>query len=108
MSALTPEQRELHAVVMSALFGAVVAIHPVERGFGFVLPSDAPMLVRAAEFIALERLCCPFFDFALHLPSGSGVATLRISGPDGVEPFVEAEFGRALPAGLRFPAPRPL
>ena len=30
-------------------------------------------IVKAAEFITLERLCCPFFNFALELERRKGV-----------------------------------
>lgn len=65
------------------------------------------MLLRAAEFISLERLCCPFFGFALDVAPEGGALWLSLTGRDGVKPFIAAEIGDHLsesvvrPAGLR-------
>lgn len=54
-------------------------------------------LREAAEFIVLERLCCPFFDFALSLGAGSSAFQLAVTGSDGIKPFTQAEFSSVLP-----------
>ncbi|MGI9167336.1 MAG: hypothetical protein ACR2G5_13325 [Pyrinomonadaceae bacterium] len=58
------------------------------------------MLVRTAEFIALERLCCPFFGFAVEVEREGGAVWLILTGREGVKPFIIAEIGDHLTASV--------
>ena len=69
------------------------------EGYAFELPNDPNGLRTAAEFIVNERLCCPFFGFALEIEREGGSAWLSLVGRDGVKPFIMAEIGEYLPAG---------
>lgn len=103
MSALTAAQRAEHGDTMRRLFGAVSAIHAVQDGYRFVLSGDDESIKLTGPFIALERRCCPFFTFRLDVAADAEPA-LVISGPTGVQPFIQAEFGAVLPDDVRFPA----
>src|SRR5438034_1441692 len=50
-------------------------------------------LVRVAEFIELERRCCPFFRFELEVQDEGRAAWLRLTGRMGVKQFIAAELG---------------
>jgi hypothetical protein len=102
MSALTAEEREVHLANMRALFGAVEYVGELPGGYTFTLPATPSRLREAAEFIVLERLCCPFFDFALSLGAGSSAFELSVTGSDGTKPFIQAEFRSVLPVGMSF------
>jgi hypothetical protein len=67
-------------------------------GYAFELRNDSDVLLRAAEFISLERLCCPFFRFELQVERDGGSVWLSLTGRDGVKPFIMAEIGEYLPA----------
>ena len=43
------------------------------------------MLVALAEYVSLERLCCPFFEFAIEVGRGGGEVWLRMTSPDGAK-----------------------
>src|SRR5690606_32116456 len=96
MTALTAAQRAGHSTVVGQLFGAVREIRHVPNGYHFVLELDHGTLDRIAQFIVLERRCCPFFDFTLRVPAEGGEVALAITGPDGVHPFIQAEFAAHL------------
>jgi hypothetical protein len=66
-SAIAPEARESHAATSKSIFSADVIIETKElpNGYAFRLPLETPMLYKTVEFIANERLCCPFFTFTL-------------------------------------------
>lgn len=55
----SPEQRAAHHRTTGALFGAVEAVEELPDGFAFRVPSSADLLKASAEFIDLERRCCP-------------------------------------------------
>jgi hypothetical protein len=38
-----------------------------------------------------ERLCCPFFEFDLHVGDNSTQIVLQITGSEGVKEFMKAE-----------------
>jgi hypothetical protein len=46
----------------------------------------------AAEWVSLERKCCPFLAFEIEQPKDQGPVWLRITGPEGVKAFIEEEF----------------
>src|SRR5215471_8461622 len=50
------------------------------------------MIHDAAEFITLERLCCPFYDFALESEREGGPVWLTLTGREGVKEFAKIEF----------------
>ena len=65
--AIDPAQREAHMASAGSLFSAstVLEIKELANGYAFRLPLETPILYKAVEFIANERLCCPFFTFTL-------------------------------------------
>ena len=91
LHALSKDERARHGELGKALLAAVAERRELPDGYGVRLPPSA--LRDAAEWVSYERRCCPFFAFALEQPPGSGPVTLRITGPDGVKPFIRAEFG---------------
>jgi hypothetical protein len=93
MTALGPAQREQHIVTSGQLFQAVQEVRELPDGYAFRLPNDSATLLKAAEFVAGERLCCPFFGFVLELEPEGGPLWLRLTGRDGVKPFIQAEIG---------------
>ena len=76
MSAIEPGQRAGHVVTGGRVFRAAQEIKELPDGYAFRLPNESDALRDAAEFISLERLCCPFLGFAVEVeqegaPSGS-------------------------------------
>ena len=96
MTAIAVEERPRHVAAIRAVFGAVEAVRELPDGYAFRLANDAALLERAAAFIAKERLCCPFFGFALTLEPEGGPLWLHLTGREGVKPFIRAEIGGAL------------
>ena len=93
LGALDRTQRERHQATMSQLFGSVEATEELPDGYAFRLPADATTILQAAEFITLERLCCPSFNFALELEKEGGPLWLKMTGREGVKQFLLAEVG---------------
>lgn len=80
------------------LFRSVQSKHELPDGDAFELPNDSDVLLTSAEFISLERLCCPFFGFELQVEREGGSVWLSLRGRDGVKQFIMAEIGEYLPA----------
>lgn len=92
-AALTPAVRKRHFDELSpALRERKQSIRELRDGFEFQFPSDAATLGLVSEWIANERLCCPFFDIDLHLDREHGSVWLRLTGREGVKQFIRSDF----------------
>ncbi len=100
MTAIPGDQREAHLSTLEKLFRAVVDINELPNGYRFHLPNQSEVLLEAARFIALERLCCPFFSFQLNVEGDRGAFWLSLTGPEDVKPFIMAEIGGHLPLNV--------
>lgn len=97
MSAIPPEERGRHIAAIEAVFGAVEEVRELPDGYSFRLANDAALLLKVADFLVKERLCCPFFGFALRIEPEGGPVWLSLTGREEVKPFIQAEIGHALP-----------
>ena len=88
-------QRARHQIVMQDLQALVQEVQELPDGFAFRYPADARSCLLVAEFVSLERLCCPFFAFTLDVAPHDGPIWLRITGREGVKQFLLAEMGMA-------------
>src|SRR5882762_3999052 len=98
MTAIAPEQRGAHLATIEKLFRAVKSILELPSGYAFRLPNESDVVLTAAEFISLERLCCPFLGFDLNVEQEGGALWLSLTGCEGVKPFIMAEIGDHLKA----------
>lgn len=90
MLALTKTERATHQKLSRALFAAVQERRELPNGYAFRLP--AASLVKAAQWVALEGRCCPFFTFQVDVAKNEGPVWLRVTGSEGIKPFIRAEF----------------
>jgi hypothetical protein len=90
LGALTKSERAAHERISAALLSSVEERKELKNGYAFRLPASS--LVPAAQWVANERKCCPFFAFQIEV-AGSGDLWLRLTGPEGVKPFIVAELG---------------
>ena len=96
MSVLTRAQRETHLTTSRELFSKVRAIKELADGYEFQFGDEPEVIVRVAEFVALEKLCCPFLNFAINIEAEGGPVTLRLTGREGVKAFVREEISGLL------------
>jgi hypothetical protein len=90
MKALTGTERARHQELSHTLFSAVQEKRELANGYAFRLPPGDLMTV--AEWVSFERKCCPFFAFEIEQAKDNGALWLRITGSDGVKPFIVEEF----------------
>jgi hypothetical protein len=94
MNVFTPEQREVHIQTTLNLFQACQEIQEIENGYQFAFSNESKCITQIAEFIANERLCCPFLTFNLNISNNERLS-LSLTGPEGVQEFLRAEFSEA-------------
>jgi len=95
MTALSAPERARHQELAKLLRPAVLETKELADGYAARLPADLSIVLSLAEFVVLERRCCPFFTLALELDRDDGPLWLRITGGEGIKPFIRAEFGIA-------------
>lgn len=96
MSAIEPARREQHIATGREVFSAVTEILELPDGYAFRLPGETQTLLNAAEFISLEKLCCPFLGLALEVEPEGGSVWLRLTGREGVKAFIREEVSGLL------------
>ena len=89
----SPETKKRHAALWADLETKVLGIEESEAGYTYRFPLDDGLFRDLAEFITYERLCCPFFHFALALDPMEASVRLSLSGGSGVKEFLAAELG---------------
>ena len=93
LTALTAAERAHHSDLSKELHSAVKDVRELDNGYAFQLSGEAKTISMVAEWISLERLCCPFFTFQLEVASESKPMWLRMTGREGVKEFMRTEFG---------------
>ena len=94
MGAFNTKQVERYQAVRQQLKAAFQEIQELSDGYAIRFSSEPSTILTIAEFITFERLCCPFFNFALELESEGGPLWLRLTGGEGVMEFLQFELGQ--------------
>jgi hypothetical protein len=84
------DQRARHAASRQAIRAATRHVTELVDGYALDLGVDPDAFVNAAEWVSLERHCCPFLNFGLELKDDGGVS-LSLTGRGAVKAFLEAE-----------------
>lgn len=92
LDALTRAERARSAALLGELRAAMVERAELADGWAFRL-RDGVSLPGVAEWIALERRCCPFFRFQLEVDGETGPVWLRLTG-NGVKEFLAGQTAR--------------
>ena len=92
-SALTTDQQERQRALIVLLRADAEEVRELEDGYAFRHSPDRDVLLAVAEFVANERLCCPFFEFGITVERGGGPVWLRLTGEGEAKAVLEAEMG---------------
>ena len=92
-AALTAEQQQRQRVLYRQLGADVGEVRDLADGYAFRHSPDRAVLLAIAEFVANERLCCPFFEFRITVERDSGPVWFRITGEGEAKRVLKAEMG---------------
>lgn len=92
LTALTDSEQERRQWLSDQLFGAVQQVRELDNGFALELPDDVDIWMQMAEFVTLERRCCPFLAFALYSAEEQRPVRLHITGRSGVKAFLQQQL----------------
>jgi hypothetical protein len=95
IKAIRAVQRPRYNDLVSRLRAAMLDRTELPDGYAYSLDSAKITPPEVSEWIAMERLCCPFLIFQLE---GAGeVSRLTVRGPEGSKAVLREEF----PAGVQ-------
>jgi hypothetical protein len=92
-AALTAEQQVRQRSLYRQLRADAQEARELADGYAFRHSPDRAVLLATVEFIAKERLCCPFFEFGITVERAGGPVWLRITGEGEAKRVLEAEMG---------------
>jgi hypothetical protein len=92
-AALTAEQQLRQRSLHRQLNADVEEVRELADGYAFRYSPDRVVLLAIAEFVANERLCCPFFEFGTTVERDGGPVWFRITGEGEAKRVLEAEMG---------------
>ena len=100
LKAFQPEERKHWRQLLDQLSGAVLEVRELKDGYALHVDIRRMSVVELAQWVDLERKCCPFFNFQLDLHGDDGTLWLGLHGPEGVKEFIMVDF-RSLRDKLR-------
>lgn len=92
LDALSPDERQRQQALRQNLEAAIESVREAPDGYVFAYRAEADVFRQVAEWLTLERRCCPFIDFELGWRAHSRSPTLRMSGEPEVKRFIAETF----------------
>jgi hypothetical protein len=85
-----PRYNELRGMLAAAAAGK----RDLPDGVAIQISTERMALAHLAEWISLERKCCPFFTFKIEVAPNSGPVWVSLTGPAGVKEFLSQALAR--------------
>ena len=92
IKALNPAERAHHKKLTDKLIAARKDVVETEKGYEFQFSPSTVSLAELADWVAAEGKCCEFFDFHIDLERRGSLLCLRLTGDEGIKPFIRTEF----------------
>jgi hypothetical protein len=92
LQAIGADQRSRYTELVKRLRSAIRSANELSDGYGLELDSDVISLPELAEWITMERLCCPFLLFQFSVSGNRPEWRLVLTGPTGVKAILASVF----------------
>jgi len=90
--ALSPKERDRHFNELGPRLRKLkTGVRELADGYEFQFPTDWKTFQLVAEWVAGERLCCPFFEIEMRVDKEGGPLWLRLTGREGTKQFIQAD-----------------
>lgn len=83
LEAMSETEKQRHSQLRGAMEANMIEVNEAPDGLMFRFASDSKMILQLAEFITMERLCCPFLHFSLEVEPDGGPLHLRLKSGEG-------------------------
>ncbi len=91
----TVEFRKRKATVVAGLLSKIRHVEEVTDGYQFSFNYSPELVHELVEFINLEKICCPFFNFNISIHSNDALVRLSLTGAEGTKEFIKYELEMA-------------
>ncbi len=102
MTAIPSERRQGHLTTSRELFSQIEEFRELSNGYEFRFASGSDLVMKLVEFVALEKLCCPFLSFVIEVEPEGGPVWLRLTGREGVKMFIREEISGLLGGAIKW------
>jgi len=92
IDALDARQRERRDALVAELALAATGVDELGDGYAVRFPSQPYLFLRVAEWVELERACCPFLAIGIAFENGAGSLRVDLRGPAGAKDFLRSQF----------------
>jgi hypothetical protein len=92
LTAINEAERPRYESLCTRLQDAIMERRELSDGYAFRLDSELMSLMDAAQWISLERLCCPFLTFQLQATGSERDYWLWLQGPPEAKAIVDDAF----------------
>ena len=90
--AITTAERPRYKALVAELKAAVREKRELPDGYSFRLDNGVVSLQNVAEWMGMERRCCPFLTSQLETSGSRSDSWLTLKGPAGVKALLDAEL----------------
>lgn len=97
LDAFDERERARHRQLAAELLAAVSDVEELPDGYAVRFPAKPFLFLRIAQWIELERACCPFLTIRLEIERSAPAYRVRLTGPEGAKDVLRAGL-------LRFPS----
>ena len=91
LDALDPATRKRQHELLALVRSQVQAVEELPNGYAATLAADPVLFLQIAEWVSLERRCCPFADFTIEW-TRDDVVRVRLTGAAGAKEVLAAEI----------------
>ena len=92
LGAISAAERPRHYALAKRIKAAMSERRELPDGYGFVLQPVGVSLPELAQWISLERLCCPFLKFQLEVSGQEDFWRIQLTGPTGAKAILDGAF----------------
>ena len=93
LDAISAGDRPRYNELRKMLAASAVGKRELADGIAVQISTERMALAHLAEWISLERKCCPFFEFKIEVAPASGPVWLSLTGRPGVKVFLAQTLG---------------
>jgi hypothetical protein len=92
LKAISAADRPRYNELVKRIRASVRSRSEIADGYTYHLDDKTVSLIEAAEWMSMERLCCPFLSLKISTSGDQSQLLLALSGPEGVKPLLNSEF----------------
>jgi hypothetical protein len=91
-NAISAAERPRYSELLQKIRLSIRDRRELPDGYAFRIVERSISLAEIAEWIRMERLCCPFLVFRLELAGAAAEVELALRGPSGTKAILESAF----------------